>query len=368
MLYPAAINEIYHRALVRDNMFRKRERSSKVMKTYLHNIVEKEIKMLILLYIISLIMMIFVFLTSRAHYLLYIACAASFVIFIFNVIWMYVKLYLPYRNTEQALQSYNLGYNSNALNEIKFFYTEEMEKTFSKFFSLFESMNAIKLTSTHAEYRALQNQINPHFLYNTLEAIRSDAICEGSDNIANITEALATFFRYTISNVNSMVTLEAEINNSESYFAIQNFRFGDKINLKINIDDEDMSILEYEIPKLTLQPIIENAIIHGLEHKVDRGTIEIDITATEDRLIIKVTDDGVGMDEKVLNNINERLHEISAQGLNQNNAEKGGIALINVNNRIKLQFGEKYGLRIYSIKGYGTSVEVTLPQLRKNNG
>jgi two-component system sensor histidine kinase YesM len=342
--------------------------SSKIMKTYLHSAVVKAIKTLLVLYLFSLLVMILILLTAKVHYSLYIACAASFVIFIISLIWMYKKLYLPYENTEQTLQSYNLGYNSNALNEINVFYTEEMEKTFLKFFSLFESMNAIKLTSTHAEYRALQNQINPHFLYNTLEAIRSDAICEGSDNIANITEALATFFRYTISNVNSMVTLEAEINNSENYFAIQNFRFGDKINLKINLDDEDISILEYEIPKLTLQPIIENAIIHGLEHKVGRGTIEIDITTTEDRLIIKITDDGVGMDENVLGSINERLHEISGQKLKQNNSQKGGIALINVNNRIKLQFGEKYGLRIYSIKDFGTSVEVTLPQIKENNG
>lgn len=345
-----------------------RMRSSKFKKAYLHGIVVNAIKALLILYLLSLILMIFIFITAKVHYTLYIACAVSFAMFIISLVWIYKKLYLSYKSTEQALQSYNLGYNSNALNEISVYYTEEMEKTFFKIFGLFESMNAIKLTNTHAEYRALQNQINPHFLYNTLEAIRSDAICEGSENIANITEALATFFRYTISNVNSMVTLEAEINNSENYFAIQNFRFGDKINLKINLDDEDMSILEYEIPKLTLQPIIENAIIHGLERKVGRGTIEIDITSTEDRLLIKITDDGVGMDENVLSSINERLHEISGQGLKQNNAQKGGIALINVNNRIKLQFGEKYGLRLYSIKDFGTSVEVTLPQVKGNNG
>ncbi len=342
---------------------------TKAVKAYLSRTVVKTVKVLILLYLFSLAIMIFMFLISTARYLLYIACAASFIAFISSLIWVYKKLYLPYRRIEQTLQSYNLGYNSNALTEINVFYSEEMEKTFSKFFSLFESMNAIKLTNTHAEYRALQNQINPHFLYNTLEAIRSDAICEGSDNIANITEALAKFFRYTISNVNNMVTLEAEINNSENYFAIQNYRFGDKINLKINLDEEDTSILEYEIPKLTLQPIIENAIIHGLEHKVGRGTVEIDITTTEDRLIMKITDDGVGMDENTLNYINERLHEISGQVLiKQDNTQRGGIGLVNVNNRIKLQFGEKYGLRIYSIKDFGTSAEITLPKIKGNNG
>jgi two-component system sensor histidine kinase YesM len=340
----------------------------KAVKTYLHSTIVKTIKTLMILYLFSLLMMILMLFLFKVHYSVYIACAASFVIFITSLIWIYKKLYLPYKNTEQLLQSFNLGYNSNALNEINVYYTEEMEKAFSKFFSLFESMNAIKLTNTNAEYRALQNQINPHFLYNTLEAIRSDAICEGSENIANITEALAMFFRYTISNINSMVTLEAEINNSENYFAIQNFRFGDKINLKINLDDEDASILEYEIPKLTLQPIIENAIIHGLEHKVGRGTIEIDITTTEDRLILKVTDDGVGVDEKVLNSINKQMNEIFGQVPQADSTHKGGIAMINVNNRIKLQFGEKYGLRMYSIKDLGTSVEVTLPKIKGNNG
>lgn len=342
-------------------MLKLRKKGFPNAKAYLRRNVIKAINALALLYLFSLLLIFTALLTSKARCFMFIACIASIIAFTGLLMWIYRKLYLPYRRTEQSLKSYNLGYDSKALDDIGVYYTEEMERTFFKFFSLFESMNAIKLTSTHAEYRALQNQINPHFLYNTLEAIRSDALCEGADNIANITEALATFFRYTISNVNSMVTLEAELNNSENYFAIQNYRFGDKINLKINLSDEDISVLEYEIPKLTLQPIIENAIIHGLEHKVDRGTIEIDITTTEDRLMIKITDDGVGMDEAVLNNINERLHEISGEGLKLKNSQKGGIALINVNNRIKLQFGEKYGLRVYSIRNFGTSVEVTLP-------
>lgn len=342
--------------------------NSKAEKTYLHSNVVKAVKKLIVLYLISFIMLsaIIIF-TAEARFIFYIVCAVSLGVFIMHLLWMYEKLYLPYKAAEQSMHSYNQGYNSNALNEISVYYTDEMERTFSKFSALFEGMNAIKLTNTHAEYRALQNQINPHFLYNTLEAIRSDAICVGADNIADITEALAKFFRYTISNVNSMVTLEAELNNSETYFAIQNFRFGDKISLKINLEDEDISVLEYVIPKLTLQPIIENAIIHGLEHKLGLGTIEIDIDTTEDRLLIKITDDGVGMDENVLDSINGRLHEISVEGLRPSNTQRSGIALINVNNRIKLQFGEKYGLRIYSIKDFGTSVEVTLPLTKESS-
>ena len=126
--------------------------------------------------------------------------------------------------------------------------------------------------------------------------------------------------------------------------------------------------MEYKLPKLTLQPLIENGILHGLEHKLGRGTIEIDIFTTEDRLMIKVTDDGVGMEESVLEEINKRLHQITAEGLHKDSAQKGGIALINVSNRIKLQFGEKYGLRLYSIKDFGTSAEVTLPLIKETAG
>lgn len=333
-------------------------------KTYLFDTVIRSLKFFMLLYLFSLLLLFFVFLTVRVKGIVILACVFSLGLFVLNLIGLYKRLYLPYRKTEQSLQSYNMGYNSNALQEIQVYYTEEMEKTFAKFFSLFQSMNAIKLTNTHAEYRALQNQINPHFLYNTLEAIRSDALCEGAENIADITEALATFFRYTISNVNSMVTLEAEIRNSENYFAIQNYRFGERISLKINMEEEEPSILEYKLPKLTLQPLIENGIIHGLEHKLGRGSIEIDIFTTEDRLIIKVTDDGVGMEEGVLEEINKRLHQITGEGLQKDSSQKGGIALVNVSNRIKLQFGEKYGLRLYSIKDFGTSAEVTLPLIK----
>ncbi len=347
-------------------MIQIKQDNQKKSKTYLASIVFRTINTFALLYLFCMITMMIIFLSTDVHFSFYIACALSFVFFLVIWIRVYQKLYLSYKKTEHLLQSFNLGYNSNVPNELNVFYTEEMEKTFAKIFNLFDNMNAIKLTNTNAEYRALQNQINPHFLYNTLEAIRSDAICEGADHIANITEALATFFRYTISNVDSMVTLEAELNNAENYFAIQSFRFGDKINLKINTDDDDTAVLEYQIPKLTLQPIIENAILHGLERKIGDGTIEIDLITTEERLIIKVTDDGVGMEEKVLNRINERLNEISGEDFKEDNTQKGGIALTNVNNRIKLQFGEKYGLKIFSIQNFGTSVEVTLP-LTGNN-
>ena len=111
----------------------------------------------------------------------------------------------------------------------------------------------------------MQNQINPHFLYNALEAIRSDALLADCADIAETTEALATFFRYTISNVQEYVTFSDELDNAENYFTIQRCRFGDKLEMELEMENEDL--LEARMPKLILQPLVENAVVHGLEGK-----------------------------------------------------------------------------------------------------
>ncbi len=212
-----------------------------------------------------------------------------------------------------------------------------------------------------AEYLALQNQINPHFLYNTLEAIRADAITEGCKSIADTTEALATFFRYTITDVRRFVELSDEIDNVEDYFTIQKFRFGNKLDMNVELESEEL--LEAQMPKLLLQPLVENAITHGLECKMGEGSVSILIESSDRNLFISVKDNGVGIPaEKVL----ELNHIFLAQdGMQKNkNRDKGirgGIALPNVNSRIKLLFGEDYGLRIFSVEGVGTEIRMTLP-------
>ena len=123
-----------------------------------------------------------------------------------------------------------------------------------------------RLRQKQAEYLALQNQINPHFLYNALEAIRSDALLADCEDIAETTEALATFFRYTISNVQEYVTFSDELDNAENYFTIQRCRFGDKLDMELEMENEDL--LEARMPKLILQPLVENAVVHGLEGKI----------------------------------------------------------------------------------------------------
>ncbi len=330
-------------------------------RRYLNERIEESMILLVLTLAGFALFTLLVIMVYGGHYSLYLIWLLFVLVFIVIGSRFHKGVIEPFKSAERKLKNYHLGHDSEALGHMEVFYSEHLEKTILKFIQLFDTMNAIKLTNTHAEYRALQNQINPHFLYNTLEAIRSDALCEGVEDIAVITESLAKFFRYTISNVNSLVTLEEEIINAENYFAIQNYRFGDRIQLRVLTPEDESSFLKLRIPKLTLQPIIENAIIHGLEHKVGKGMIEISFETTEDRLLITITDDGVGMSEECVDEINEKLAQIHMDTKGKTETHKGGVALVNVNNRLKLQFGEKYGLLLTSVQNYGTRVEIVCP-------
>jgi two-component system sensor histidine kinase YesM len=220
----------------------------------------------------------------------------------------------------------------------------------------------LKLSKRQAQYRTLQNQINPHFLYNTLESIRSEALIGGLNSVAEMTEALAVFFRYTISKVENLVSLEEELQNCETYFRIQQYRFGARLQLRVECEEEDREeIYGCRLPKLTLQPILENSIIHGTEFKIGAGHLLIHLERTRKRLLIRISDDGIGMDEATLARLNERLGKSGQAFQDERDGSKGGLALMNVNNRIHLLFGEEYGLHVYSMQGVGTDVEIALP-------
>lgn len=227
-----------------------------------------------------------------------------------------------------------------------------------QFDQILDKQNIIQLSTKHAELLALQNQINPHFLYNTLEAIRGDALSEGMDEIADTTEALSTFFRYTISDTGNLVTLEDELENIENYFKIQKYRFGEKLCLQVDFPEDYAKLLQCKVPKLTLQPIVENAVYHGLESKDTGGLVLISIDSTRSKLLISIQDDGVGLPEFELQKLNERLAQPEEKPAEK---KKGSIALTNVSRRIKLLFGEEYGIHLFSIPGVGTDVQVTVP-------
>lgn len=209
------------------------------------------------------------------------------------------------------------------------------------------------------EFAALQDQINPHFLYNTLDAIRGQALEIHADEIAEMTGKLSRFFRYSIRNQGALVTLADEMSHTEDYFSIQHYRFEDRFALECECPDP--SSLGYYLPKLTLQPLVENALYHGLEPKKGKGRIIIRIQKSERNLRIVISDDGVGMPEETLDSINRRFRGEESLPEPIPGQRRTGIALYNTNRRLQLLFGPAYGLRATSTPGMGTDFVVYLP-------
>lgn len=223
-----------------------------------------------------------------------------------------------------------------------------------------------QLLQKQAELDAMQNQINPHFLYNTLDSIRGMALEEGSEDTAEMIESLSILFRYTISQSRSIVTIEQELSNVDNYIKIQQYRFNNRFVVKKIIDEYDDKIMSYKMPKLIIQPIIENAIYHGLDSLINKGKITIRLYTTQSRLIISISDNGKGMNNKELTLLNEKLIKGIYNTHKNPNTTSTGIALINVNARIKLHFGEKYGLVAYSTEDIGTEIQIILPLMENN--
>jgi two-component system sensor histidine kinase YesM len=218
----------------------------------------------------------------------------------------------------------------------------------------------------NATLQALQNQINPHFLYNTLECIRGQAYIDGNKEVAVMLETLGNFFRYSISRKENIVTLSDEIVNLQGYMKIMNYRFSDRYELQIDFMEDEYMLRECYVPKLILQPVVENCILHGFDDK-PKGTVTVTVDCADDMLMLTVADDGVGMDEKTLQKLNEKIKG----SISPNEIKTGrghGIGMTNVNKRIGILFGKEYGIHLYSTKGMGTEVEFTLPLILRREG
>lgn len=272
---------------------------------------------------------------------------------------VYKCIYIPYNNVKKTLNLFAAGYTIEDIYAQKYSLSVEIDQVLNRLDEYLFTDKTLEANRNQSKYLALQNQINPHFLYNALEGIRSEAINKNDFEIANITESLATFFRYTISNVENEVTIREEIECVKNYFSIQKYRFEDKLSLVADFPEEVLDILF--MPKLILQPLVENTIIHGLEPKNDKGEIELSISLTENRVTIYISDNGVGMDEMTLFSIQERLARPYMESVKSDG--KSSVGLSNVNNRIKLLYGEEYGLNIYSTLDVGTDIEVNIPAI-----
>jgi sensor histidine kinase YesM len=277
-----------------------------------------------------------------------------------------VKFFSPLYHMQRVLNAL-LGENSDMLGRIcRSKNNGQIQELTQKIVGqIAQSVNSdyhLEVLKRRTDVATLQGQINPHFLYNTLDCIRGEALLCGADDIADMTKALSKFFRYSISHEGDLVTVEEELQNVKNYFKIQQFRFNNRHSLVIEYDQNDKDILDCLLPKLTLQPIVENAILHGLEQKVEPGTIKISMIATEKCLLIRCSDNGVGMSV-------EQLEKLEAS-INQNNKlddlmdekkQHSGIAMTNVNRRIQLFFGDDYGITISSMERVGTDVDIRVP-------
>ena len=206
-----------------------------------------------------------------------------------------------------------------------------------------------------AEFRTLQAQINPHFLYNTLDTIIWMAESKKTDQVIEIVRALSKFFRITLSKGKDWITIREEIERTESYLTIQKMRYRDILDYRLEVDE---TVLDGTILKLTLQPLVENALYHGIKSKRGGGTIIVRVRRLgQERVMLEVEDDGVGFTPYKLGQVQAKMNddsgEISIRDI--------GFGLENVNKRIKLYYGKNYGLTLKSEYQQGTQVKLTIP-------
>ena len=201
-----------------------------------------------------------------------------------------------------------------------------------------------------SEFDTLQSQINPHFLYNTLDIIVWMIENENSDKAVNIVTALAKFFRISLSKGKNIITVKDEVEHVRNYLMIQNMRFKNRFEYSIDVDEK---VLSYSSLKLMLQPLVENAIYHGMEFMDGDGEIDVKVFKEDDSLYFTITDNGLGMSEDMVETLLSKDFVPSKKG--------SGIGVKNVNERIKLYFGSEYGLKVESEPDEGTKITIHLP-------
>ena len=215
--------------------------------------------------------------------------------------------------------------------------------------NLIEQRDREQQIKRKSELKALQSQINPHFLYNTLDSIIWMAEWGKNQEVVRMTSSLAKLLRRSISNEQEVVTVAEEAAYTETYLSIQKMRYKDKLEYKILVDPE---IMQEKVIKLILQPLVENAIYHGIKYKEGKGLIQIRGFRKGDQMILLVQDDGKGMDVEALAHIFEK---------HTRDTRSNGVGLNNVNERIQLYYGEEYGISFQSSPGKGTEAAIRLP-------
>ena len=217
--------------------------------------------------------------------------------------------------------------------------------------SLMEKVHNEEIVLRKTELKALQAQINPHFLYNTLDSIQWMCEQDNSKDAVKMVGALAKLFRISISHGNEFITISDKLKHAESYLIIQSYRYKNQFTYSFDVDK---SVLGYMCNKITIQPFIENAIYHGLDRMVDEGEIKIIVRRQGKDIVIIVKDNGLGMTQEQCQTI-----------LQKDRSDSKGIGVKNVNDRLKIYFGEEYGITIDSELDVGTTVTIKIPKIEK---
>lgn len=233
---------------------------------------------------------------------------------------------------------------------------DSFNRMMNKINTLISDIYKKDINEKDAQLRALRAQINPHFLYNTLDAINWMAQFGKTEDVSKMTISLSRLLKSSIQNKKEFINLKDEIKYIEDYMAIQKIRFQGKIQYSIQLDPDTENCL---VPKLILQPLVENAMVHGLEKKVEKGYLFINASVVNNQLHIQVLDNGAGMDKDVLNSL------LTGEYVPTKDNGGTGNGIANVRNRIKLLYGKDYGLKIESNVNVGTFVELILPTNRE---
>lgn len=212
-----------------------------------------------------------------------------------------------------------------------------------------------RLLKKEAELKALQSQINPHFLYNTLDSMYWMARLNKTEELSTMISSFSKFLKINLSKGRDIISIKEVIEEIEYYLTIQKFRFGDKFDIIIDVAKE---LYDYSMIKFLMQPLVENAIYHGIEQKKGKGLIKVIGRKLDEHGQFSIIDDGMGMDEERLKQVIESI---------DSGMENKNFALVNVNKRIKVIYGEEYHLNIKSRKGVGTQVDILIPLKKYEN-
>ena len=272
------------------------------------------------------------------------------------------SLILPLENTVNALEKFSRGDFAVSLKENRCDEIGKLNRIFNKAIKeineLMQKVTQSEILNKEMEFKTLQSQMNPHFLYNTLDTINWLAFKEKQTEICNLVAAISSLIRASISNKKSIITIEHELDYVKNYIYIQHIRYKDRFDTIYDIDE---SLLKQAVPKLIIQPIVENAIIHGIENSKNKNLLYISVKRENECIVIIVKDTGIGMtDEKVSELLKEPLN---AEGDEQK--AHTNLGLYAVHKRIQLMYGDLYGLTVHSQAGEGTTVTLHIPFTKK---